>query len=278
MSNWHILDEVSHAYVLSLASQDRRYYRFLGEISLVGLQPNDVERFIGIDGRVELSDTDDRYTRNNNNDHRIMDPVKLNACKKGQWATSIGHYMIIEDAMKHGYESVMIMEDDNTFGYLSTNDPLRQISIYPPVLNGCDTIFKNAMDELPDDWIMLYLNYAVWSRGSISDHYKAVPNKKHIIELIGSSCLLNCYIVHKRGYDAILKKLKVLNKGEIGPIEPADVLLGDLQRERYIKNGKSDIYGLFPTMITCQYPSEGNSVSQNKLMNSHYFAGGFNIH
>jgi glycosyl transferase family 25 len=59
----------------------------------------------------------------------------------GMLCCSIGHVKIYEDIIRHGYKKTLIMEDD----VIAIKDSLQ---FFPSIIN-----------ELPDDWELLYLGY-----------------------------------------------------------------------------------------------------------------------
>jgi glycosyl transferase family 25 len=68
--------------------------------------------------------------------HRYSQPMQ-----PGQLGCAIGHRMIYEDILQQGYQRVLILEDDVEPDFTS------------------DILPATILDELPDDWDLLYFDY-----------------------------------------------------------------------------------------------------------------------
>lgn len=77
-----------------------------------------VERFTAIDGK------------------NIINTTNL---MPGEWGLLQTHISIINDAKKNNYKNILILEDDVEF------------------MDNLNEIFNNIKNQIPDDWVMLYL-------------------------------------------------------------------------------------------------------------------------
>ncbi|HXF29780.1 MAG TPA: glycosyltransferase family 25 protein, partial [Chlamydiales bacterium] len=104
------------------------------------------------------------------------------------------------------YSSVLVLEDDNGFGIVAAD----RLSA---TLENTGLYFFNAMNELPQDWQMLYL------MSQINNPSKKVSS--HLARL-GGALTLNAYAVNNTMYDAIYYRLRKIIDPTITKLHPVD--------------------------------------------------------
>lgn len=144
--------------------------------------------------------------------YRLLCHVQANfikACQDLQEAKEHNDAAGIQSASMRArkYSSVLIMEDDNSFGFVNRNDYKTATTA------GLGRLLREAMTELPDDWDMLY--FMVQSRHSL-------PFSHHLRQLSWGT-LMNAYAVSYRMYDDIIEQLKQIEDPEVIELKPVDV-------------------------------------------------------
>lgn len=129
--------------------------------------------------------------------------------------------------------SVLIMEDDNSFGIVS--DDRRSAT-----LKEVGKLFRQAMQELPLDWDMLY--FMAMSRAPTQ---QVSP---HLVKL-GRAVLMNAYAVNHTLYDALIAHLERIYDPAVLSVAPVDGEVADL-------HAHYRCYAIIPSIA---YQREGTS-------------------
>lgn len=144
--------------------------------------------------------------------YRLLCHVQANfkkACKDLQEAQSKNDNEKVQLAAARArkYSSVLIMEDDNGFGFVNRSNYKTATTA------GLGRLLREAMTELPADWDMLY--FMVQSRHTL-------PFTTHLRQLTWGT-LMNAYVVSYRMYDDIVEHLKQIEDPEVIELKPVDV-------------------------------------------------------
>lgn len=144
--------------------------------------------------------------------YRLLCHVQNNfkkACKELQEAHAKHDDAGIQSAATRArrYSSVLIMEDDNGFGFVNRRD------CKTATIEGLGRLLRETMTELHADWDMLY--FMVQSRHSL-------PFTPHLRQLYWGT-LMNAYVVSYRMYDDIIEHLKQIEDPEVIELQPVDV-------------------------------------------------------
>lgn len=111
------------------------------------------------------------------------------------------------------YSSVMILEDDNAFGFVKSNKR-------DATLENAGKAFRMAMRELPKDWDMCY--FMAWSR---RPEIKISPR----IVRLTNALYNNAYAVNHTFYDAAIAHLERIYNPKVIKVEPLDAAFSEIQ-------------------------------------------------
>jgi hypothetical protein len=104
------------------------------------------------------------------------------------------------------YSSVLIIEDDNSFGIVNPD-------LVSANLSGVGTLFRKAMKELPKNWEMVYfMSQPIRPSRYFSNHL--VRNRQGIY--------LNAYAVNHLMYDTLINHLSKIYRPDNTHISPVD--------------------------------------------------------
>ncbi|MCE5318696.1 MAG: hypothetical protein LLG04_15195, partial [Parachlamydia sp.] len=131
------------------------------------------------------------------------------ACKELQEANEKNDTAGIQAcaARARKYSSVLIMEDDNGFGFVNRQNYKTATTA------GLGRLLREAMTELPEDWDMLYF---------MVQSHQSLPYTHHLRQLTWGT-LMNAYVVSYRMYDAIIDHLKRIEDPKVTELKPVDV-------------------------------------------------------
>jgi GR25 family glycosyltransferase involved in LPS biosynthesis len=100
---------------------------------------------------------------------------------KGAVGCMLSHLGIIKYAKQKGFKSIFILEDDVVFA------------------DGFNDILAKALNELPNDWCLLYTG---------SYNVKPVTRLTTHISKVNGSLALHAYAIHSRFYDVIINSIE----------------------------------------------------------------------
>lgn len=123
------------------------------------------------------------------------------------------------------YSRVLVLEDDNGFGLVSKKDRKTPAEAS---LKGAGTKFRQAMQELPDDWDMLYLMAIECERGSALWFNPMNKYTEHLDRLNYGTCTnAVMFNVSSKGFERILKSLEEIQNPK-KKLKPTDHLYATL--------------------------------------------------
>lgn len=128
----------------------------------------------------------------------------------GQLACLYSHYNVVQTAKNFGYSKILILEDDVVFE------------------ENIDEIFKQSIDDIPEDWNMLYFG---------GNHLHGLNHVKNNVYKTIYSLATHAYGIKNSFYDTILSKLKLAEL-------PVDVYYASMHQQYpsyLIKNGNSQL-------------------------------------
>lgn len=119
---------VDNAYVINMDKDAHRLQKVRIETKNVGIA---FERFVGVDVSALAQDVLDKYVRAD---------IQKN-CPNGMIGCGLSHLLVWQDAVKHNYKNVLVLEDDVCFA--------------------CDfnECLERVWEETPVDYDILYLGY-----------------------------------------------------------------------------------------------------------------------
>lgn len=146
--------------------------------------------------------------------------IKLEEAKKSRNVTTIDH---AEKQVRH-YSRILILEDDSAFGVLEGP----QIS-----KEGAGTVLRQAIQELPMDWDMLYLVARATE-----------PTEEVGLHLRKIRCSWNAsaYAVNHSMYKPLLKQLKKIENPHIFRVQPVDNAISSIHHLH-------KVYAIYPSIV-----------------------------
>jgi len=119
----------------------------------------------------------------------------------------MSHYRVIQDAQAHGYSTILILEDDNGFGFLEKphSGPVRVNR------EGAAAEFRQVMRELPEDWDMVYFNSVECGSNGLQWMQAKSPSYSEHLNRLQYGLLTNAIAIHDRAYPVILKALSKID-------------------------------------------------------------------
>jgi hypothetical protein len=219
------------------------------DLKKVGVMPEDCERFRAIHGATELNEK--IWSKIDDNSFNKQG-IELENVHKAQAGNFMSHYNIIKDAhtkyktakkqfnllkkeyfqtsslnrkneiwteiiksadqMKE-YSSILIIEDDNGFGFLKENQTETS-------LQGAGQSFQHVMQELPENWHMFYF---------MADHgyaWNIQHHSTHLNRMTYGVCL-NAYAVNHLAYKSIKNALSKIHEPN-AKVRPTDHVIASL--------------------------------------------------
>jgi len=249
--NWKLNEFFGSIFYINLDKSTERRTSITQELTSIGLQEGDYQRFSACNGRTSLPKqcwdrVDSNYKRIPT--HTREGRERLDRQHQGQAGCYMSHYSIIRDvaskyslalatleklekdpnssalekeqaknAVKH-YSSVLIIEDDAHFGTIqkrTCNDgSVHRYFSNELVKTGSGTTLREAMKALPKDWDMLYFM-------ALSYVPPLATASASLTKLYSGTCL-TAYAVHASMYPALLEKLnKIDGTGSFKPVDDA---------------------------------------------------------
>lgn len=104
------------------------------------------------------------------------------------------------------YSTVLVMEDDNCFGYVNSDKR-------SATLQGLGRHLREALAELPHDWDMIY--FMTMSKKPASAY---TPHLKKLTY----GCLTNAYAISYRMFDKMIDQLKRIEDPNVTSLQPVD--------------------------------------------------------
>ncbi len=218
--DWKLDEFFGSVYVINLPQAQQRLQAITANLHSVGMKTFQV--FRAVDGRKELEPTIWRKFWKNWQLLPLNTPegrAAFDNQRKGEAGCFMSRYRLIsmvkkqfdeamqqlKEARDNGdkkkaalaaktarqYSSVLILEDDNGFGIVKSNDSISQAV--------CGFILRQALQELPNDWDMLY--FTLLTRDPIH------PFSSHLC-LITQTYGTHAYAVNYKMYGALVKFLR----------------------------------------------------------------------
>lgn len=243
-SDWGLNRYFGNIQIINLDHQKDKYKECTDNLRQVGLKEGDYERFSAILGK----DLDKEIW---NRCKSKLYPDQLDKLHQNQAGCYMSHYTVIKQAKAnydkamlrlekaeealnkakksgsvlpeltkeveeakaqvHKYSSTLILEDDNKFGRLNSDETT---FTYKKV----GRVFREAMLHLPNDWDMVYFSAFEFPHGEGANPF--IPNirMKQLIYAYD----LNAYAVSAKFYDKALEILKKIEQPGV-PYEAVDV-------------------------------------------------------
>lgn len=258
---WQLDKMFGSVRIINLTKDRQRLENVKQQLADIGLKEGQYSRFPGVLGSKLPSTTWERMQSN----YKKIDTTtaegkrKLDQQHMGQTGCYMSHYTLIKETAEkyeqarktlidllntpstnadqieaareqvRKYSSVLIVEDDNSFGRILPQDAEekeRRNAVYSTTLTreGTGRIFYEAMRDLPEDWDMLYFMALPYT--------ESTPTKSpHLLKLTHADCL-NAYAVSARMYPRILNQLKRIEDPS-QPFMPIDNELGELHGQTH---------------------------------------------
>lgn len=240
-ADWCLDQFFGSCYVINLPHDHERLKKVTEELHKVSLK--NFEIFRGCDGREELPPTIWRKMFSHWAKHDLHSSTGIGNLENQQKSESgcyMSHYRLIKEvhdkfnnALAHytqmqssgtptdivqaalqvkKYSSVLILEDDNGFGFVNRNQTT--VSMI-----GCGLFLRFALTELPQDWDMLYF----------MAHSKE-PAKRigHFLYQINGTFCTNAYAVKYTMYDNLIQHLQKIEDPKVEMITPIDNMISEL--------------------------------------------------
>lgn len=257
--DWKLNDFFGTVAIINLPNASQRLDSITHELRSIGTDVFEV--FSGIDGRKELDSS--LWLKMNSNREKINHNTPegqntFDSLRQGETGCYMSHYKLIaflkdsfdcarqalsaallsgdtervqqaeEEVRK--YSRVLILEDDCGFGIVDKNSVSTQ---------GVGKIFRLAMQELPDNWDMLYLMvHVVDASEETSQHLRK----------IGRSWFASAYAINYTIYDALVECLKKIEDPTVSKVFPVDRAISEIHHAHHV-------YAIFPS-ISFQYPGQ----------------------
>lgn len=177
--------------------------------------------------------------------HPSLTPLCCMFCTDGIKGCALSHHSIWEEAIRNGYQTVLILEDD---------------AIIPKDIN---ERLRDAKTKIPSDWEVIYVGCRFFC------------NDEHPVSKVGNR-LLNSVpeeidgdvkkVKGSAGSHAILFKTSFLKKIVDKPIHTHI----DVQLQMWIRELNAKAYGLYPEIVSVNDAGEGSNLSEKypPLLNS----------
>ncbi len=232
--DWKLNDLFGCFYVINLPQAKERLQKVTQNLHSIGLRNFKV--FNAVDGRKVLKQAIWQKFWKNWHSYDLKTSEgrkKFDNQRKGEAGCFMRHYRVIkavktvyEEAMQQlqqarasgneklaalaaqrarRYSSVVVLEDDNGFGIINNDHTVS--------LAGCGAILRQAMQELPPDWDILY--FACQSR------LPTVPYSPHLVRM-AESLFTNAYAVNHTMYQALYDSLKKIEDPTVKHLMPLD--------------------------------------------------------
>lgn len=242
---WGLQEYFGSIYVITLDHAEQRRTQITAALESIGVTKSDFEFFRGIDGRKELDESIWKKMHRNWAKLDTSTPegrTLLELQFKGEAGCYMSHYRVIQrvsqaydeavielhnaqlsndtikiaDAEKKvkKYSTVLILEDDSGFGIVENDGT-------SVTLEKTEEIFKSAMEELPEDWDMLYFNALV--------HSPSIEQSAHLARLTNGDHT-NAYAVHYKMYKVLVGALQRIENPEVKEIDPVDSTIHRLHK------------------------------------------------
>ncbi len=169
--------------------------------------------------------------------HPSLTPLCSMTCTDGIKGCAISHHTLWETAIQHGYQSVLILEDDAIIP-LDINERLRE-----------------AKTKIPADWDVIYVGCRFFC------------NDEHPVSQVGNRLFGSVpedldgdvkKVKGSAGAHAILYKTSFLKKIIDKPIHTHI----DLQLMIWIRELNAKAYGLYPQIVSVNDAGEGSNLSE----------------
>lgn len=256
-ADWKLTDFFGCIYVISLRDAAQRRERVTRELQKVGVQPGEFEFFDAVNGRTELDEKIWKKMHVNWSSFDTSQPegqAKLNLQFQGEAGCYMSHLGVIKTvrnkykealaaletalascneaqiraaaAQVRKYSSVLILEDDNGFGVVDSTK-------FSATLTNAGVLFRRGMQELPENWDMLYL--MSWSL-----HSPAMQESGYLAKLNGA-VLNNAFAVNHVMYDILYDHLDKINDPNVLEVRAVDDAYSLLHKDRRC-------YGIIPSL------------------------------
>lgn len=214
-NDWKLDEFFGSTVVINLTQAKDRLKQATEELQSVG--STQFEIFPAIDGQ---NDVKEAYWRKFKRNWANIDTSKdegqaaLERLHKAEAGCYMSHYKIIQK-MKEGFDqspnikkfsSVLVLEDDNGFGIVNTTKTEASKT-------GVGRIFRKAMQELPDNWDMLYLLALPLEPFQ--------PFSPHLAKA-GEFLCTNAVAINAKMYGPILKLLSKIEDPTVSTVLPMD--------------------------------------------------------
>jgi GR25 family glycosyltransferase involved in LPS biosynthesis len=187
-----ITEFFNKTFCINLERRSDRWDECLSEFDKYGI--TNVDRFIAVDGK-------------------NLDQSLSGFMTPSRTALVLTNIQIIEEAIKNGYETILILEDDVEFD---------------PQVVEMDSYF----DLLPDDWDMLYFG------GNHNTHVGSTPpniiNEK--VCKLHNTYSTHCVAINKKAFQKVLDRIKKCDNA-------LDVIYVELQKSL-------NVYSFYPLIAT----------------------------
>jgi GR25 family glycosyltransferase involved in LPS biosynthesis len=260
-ANWKLNDFFGCIYVINLPSAKDRLEKMKESMAEVGIE--EFEVFPAVNGR-NLEKTLWKKMKKNWANHDLSTVEGKRAFelqRKGEAGCYLSHLHVLEKVKENydlaisdlqvaqnnqnldaiieastrvkKYSSVLVLEDDNGFGIVQADGMTAH-------LEGVGQLFREAMQQLPEDWKTLHF--------MALSFYPGKTISKHITQL-AHGIVSNACAIHHSFYETLITQLRRIYDPQVKYIYPYDDELAELQK-RY------PCYAIYPSIA---YQREGIS-------------------
>ena len=123
------------------------------------------------------------------------------------------------------YSSILILEDDNGFGFLNKHDEKTPAEVQ---MTGAGVLFRKVMSELDDDWDMLYLVSVECGKDGKNWARAPSPSFSENLNRLKYGLLTNAIAINSKAYSVILRALSKIDDEKMR-LRPVDHEYAQLQ-------------------------------------------------
>lgn len=271
-NDWKLNEFFGTIAIINLPNDIDRLKRVTEELKRIGT--HEFEIFSAIDGRktLDISIWDKLCHNRDNVDASTPEGQQaLDRLHQGEAGCYMSHFRLIQkinntfnEALKEletvtltqnsqaiaaaknlvrKFSRILILEDDNGFGIVNVKKT-KSSKV------GCGHILRQAIQDLPDNWDMLYLTCAA--------HEKSKAVAAHLYRL-KRSVFLNAYVINYTMYDSLIDTLKQIENPLVSHVLPVDKAISGIHYRYHV-------YAVYPS-IAFQYEGKSsiNSTQTYKL-------------